>query len=86
MAVVARCQYPVAFRVKIGCWKIANRPKHKKLLPETASQMRAVPSLAAVMTRLPSGLKFALSTTPSWPFRTAVSVPFETSQMRAVLS
>ena len=32
IAVLPRCQYPVAFRVKNGRWKIADRPKHKKLL------------------------------------------------------
>ena len=49
----------------------------------TLEPLRAVPSLAAVMTRRPSGLNPALSTGPSWPFKIAISLSSATSQMRA---
>lgn len=49
-------------------------------------RLRAVPSQDAVTTRVPSPLNAAVSTDPSWPFRTTISVPFPACQMRAVLS
>src|SRR6266540_1129692 len=52
---------------------------------ERASEMRAV-SRDAVTMREPSELKTAEITRLSWPRRTAISMAFAASQMRAVLS
>src|SRR5262245_55048141 len=45
--------------------------------------MRAVLSHDAVTMRNPSGLKAAERTIPTWPRRTAISLPLAGSQMRA---
>src|SRR5260221_14018054 len=48
--------------------------------------MRAVLSPDAVTMRVPSALKTAEFTQPSWPRRTAISLAVAAFQMRAVLS
>jgi len=54
--------------------------------PVAVAHSRAVLSLEAVTTCVPSGEKIALKTRFSWPLRTAIDAPVAASHSRAVLS
>jgi hypothetical protein len=71
-----------SFSVQTRSRSVSPRTSVARVMP----QMRAVPSSEAVATRLPSGLKPALRTSPVCPLSRAISLPLSASQMRAVLS
>ena len=78
---------PPAVGLKIGERTSPSWPrKVTSTSPLATSQMRAVPSNAAVTMRSPAASKAAPHTPPWWPRSTASPVPLATSQSRAVAS